>query len=240
MKKLAILLAILISFGATLPQISVKAEDLSGTYARIVTNDCAFFSDASLKIVKFYLPETYAVKIVSVGAECSRVVYMDGSFLYPMAEGYVKNICLSFLDEEPAVIYPSVSLTVISDEVIFGDTGLSQPKAVIPAGSNASYYGNIKLGGNDYEYVYVNGYIGYMRKDCFAPFTVPLNELPVEPPIEDFDSSTGSPKPENPQGNFSTSEILVIAVIVIAGLSLMFFVLKPTKEKPKTGFNDDD
>ncbi len=239
MKKLAILLAILISFGAALPLISVKAEDLSGTYARIVTGDCAFFSDASLKIVKFYLPETYAVKIVSVGAECSRVVYMDGSFQYPMAEGYVKNICLSFLDEEPSVVYPSVSLTVIADEVIFGDIGLSQPKAVIPAGSSASYYGDIKLGGNEYEYVYINGYIGYMRKDCFAPFTVPLNEIPVEPPIE-LNSSTTSQKTDNPQSDFSTSEILIIAVIVIAGLSLMFFVLKPVKEKPQKGFNDDD
>ncbi len=238
MKKLALILAILISV-SHMPLVRANAENLSGSYARIVADDCAFFSDASLKIVKFYLPKTYCVKIVSVGAECSRVVYMDGNLSCPMAEGYVKNVYLSFLDEEPEVIYPALNLASVCDEVIFGDTTLSKPKAVIPVGSSAVFYGAMNINGNEYEYVYVNGYVGYMRKECFAPFNLPLLEIPVKPP-DSASSTDTAPDDKEIKSDFTTPEVLIIAVIVIAGLSLVFFMLKPTKEKSQKGFNDDN
>lgn len=219
-------------------QILGKAETFTSEYAQIVTDDCAFYADASLKIVKIYLPKSYSVKIISIGVSCSRVAYMDDSNLYPALEGYVLNVCLNFLDEKPETVYPSLSLTSKYDEVIFGDVNASIPKSVIPEGTVAKYYGEISIQGIIYEYVYANGFIGYMRKDCFLSFTVPENPIiknePLPPDINEAESSALSQTTENNEKEkFDVSEILIIAVIVVAGLILIFFLLKPGKDDKK-------
>lgn len=247
MKKLAILLSFFIFITAANlrpPFRRAFAETYVGRYAQVISDDCAFFSDASLKIVKFYIPKTYCVKIVSVGVESSRVVYLDDSPELPKAEGYVLNVCLNFLDEKPEACYPDIFLTAISDEVIFGDFELKKPKAVIDAGSTASFYGEILIGSDTYLYVYVNGYVGYMRKGCFSPFRIPENPIIVKTPDIGVDNDTESSfisERENHDTNFKVSEILIIAVMVVAGLTLIFFILKPNKDQKRDeiGFSDD-
>ena len=78
-----------------------------------------------------------------------------------------------------------------------------------------------------------------MRKECFAPFNLPLVEIPVKPP-DSASSTDTAPDDKEIKSDFTTPEVLIIAVIVIAGLSLVFFMLKPTKEKSQKGFNDDN
>lgn len=245
MKKLAIFLVIITVLATFKSSVVVRAKEENFTYARIITDDCAFYSDASLKIIKFYLPKTYAVKIVSVGTECSRVVYMDDALFCPACEGYVKNVCLSFLDETPNVISPSVKLTAETDEVIFADSALTQPKAVISAQNTGVYYGKLTVGATDYIYVYINGYIGYMRNDCFQEFDVPENII-VAPNLPDDikpdEESTISVK-EDPlkEQNFSTAETLIVAVLVIAGLSILFLVIgKNSRDKNEKTYFDED
>lgn len=247
MKKLAILLSFFIFITATFHGFDFKrvfAESYVGRYAQVISDDCAFYSDASMKIVKFYIPKTYCVKIVSVGIESSRAVYLDDIPNLPKAEGYVLNVCLNFLEEKPDVTYPEISLTTISDEVIFGDLELKKPKAVIDAGSTANFYGEILVGSDTYEYVYVNGYVGYMRKGSFSSFNIPENPVIVKTPDLDVDKDTESSflnEHENGDKNLKVSEILIIAVMVVAGLTLIFFILKPNKDlkKDEIGFSDD-
>lgn len=228
----------------TLPKsLSVRAKEENFSYAQVIADDCAFYSDASLKIVRFYLPKTYAVKIVSIGTECSRVIYMDDAFYCPFTEGYVKNVCLSFLNEAPKTISPTVKLTVNCDEVIFADSFISQPKAVITALESGFYYGEITIGAASYVYLYISGYVGYMRKDCFNDYAIPENpvilETPPEIPTNNTESSYVTVYSE--KQNFSTAETLIVAVIVIAGLSVMFLVIsKNSRNKDeKTYFEDE-
>lgn len=221
----------------------VRAIDNAFPYAKIVTDDCAFYSDASLKIVKFYLTKSYAVKVVAVGSEASRVVYMDGNYAYPSAEGYVKNVCIEFLDAMPDVLYPDVNLFVTCDEVIFTDSNLSQPKAVIPKGSSAKFYGELSINGYGYVYAYVNGYVGYMRKDGFTPYTVPVFEEIVIPPDIDepiSDATSETNKTEN-HNDFSVTEVIIVIAVVIVGLLLIFFILKSNGENhgDKNDFGDE-
>lgn len=253
MKKtvfLAALIAtyIIILLFTRLPKtLSANAKEENFSYAQVIADDCAFYSDASLKIVRFYLPKTYAVKIVSIGTECSRVIYMDDAFSCPFTEGYVKNVCLSFLNDTPKTISPTVKLTVNCDEVIFADTFLSQPKAVITALESGYYYGELTIGAVSYVYLYISGYVGYMRKDCFNGYTIPENliivETPPETPTTDSDSESTLLKAdtEKEKQNFSAAETLIVAVIVIAGLSGLFLIISKNSQNKgeKTYFEDE-
>lgn len=235
---LLILLLTLIIFGVKPFKPILFSANASTNYALIIEENCEFFADASLKIVKFYLPKNYAVKIVSVGAESSRVLYMDDSFLYPVAEGYVKNINLNFVDDVPEVIYPSITLTTILDEVIFADNKISQPKAVISKGTEATFYGEYTYLGASYVYVYINGNVGYMKKESFAPYKLPEVNLPKENLTESSTENLDSENNKSP--TLKTNEILIFAVIIICAIVFLFFVLKPSKEKPQNNFFDDD
>ncbi len=234
MKKSAILIiSLILIFYVPVPERYAFAfeKDSTFNYAKVISEGCAFYSDASLKIVKFIIPKSYSVKIVSTGAEYSHVVYMDKSSLCPASEGYVKNVYLEFLDKTPDVIYPNVNLTVVTDDVVFADNKLSTPKAVIQSGSIAAYYGELTISGFDYVYVYVNGYVGYMRKDCFANFDVPIYEEVIEIPPDisqgnNSDSNDTSASVGTKTDDLSVSEIIVIAAIILVGLLLVFFVIK--------------
>lgn len=232
-KSLILIISLILIFFVPAPERYAFAlqNDLTFNYAKVISEGCAFYSDASLKIVKFIIPKSYSVKIVSTGAEYSHVVYMDKSSLCPASEGYVKNVYLEFLDKTPDVIYPNVNLTVVTDDVVFADNKLSTPKAVIQSGSIAAFYGELTISGFDYVYVYVSGYVGYMRKDCFANFDVPIYEEVIEIPSDILQGDTANGNDTTLDTNtknddLSISEIIVIAAIVLVGLLLVFFVIK--------------
>lgn len=213
-----------------------------GKYARVITDDCALYADQSLKVIKYIIPETYCVKLTSVGTETSRVTYMDGNSLVPCSEGYVKNINLHFLDETPETIYPDITLTTTGNAVLFTDTALTNPKTVIETGVTGTYYGEITILGASYVYVYINGYAGYVRKDGFASFTVPevVFEVEPDPDTDQSDDSTGETV-QNTANTFSESEIIVAGALIITGLIVMFFILKPQdKNGGRKPFDDGD
>lgn len=220
----------------------VSAENIVPDYGQIVTEDCCFYADASLKIVKFILPYSYYVKIVSVGTEASRVVYRSEDQTCPSAEGYVKNVCLGFNEVLPDSLYPEPTLRLKTDEVVFGDKSLTSPKAVVVAGSSARYYGEIKIDGSDYLYVYVNGYVGYVRKDGFISFDIPLNKVELLPDDNDDKTENSSTEKlyEETEKNFSPSEIIVVAVIIVVGLTLLVFALKPSDKRRSERLDGDD
>lgn len=247
-KSLILIISLILIFFVPAPERYAFAlqNDLTFNYAKVISEGCAFYSDASLKIVKFIIPKSYSVKIVSTGAEYSHVVYMDKSNLCPASEGYVKNVYLEFLDKTPDVIYPNVNLTVVTDDVVFADNKLSTPKAVIQSGSIAAFYGELTISGFDYVYVYVNGYVGYMRKDCFANFDVPIYEEVIEIPSDILQGDTANGNDTTVDTNtknddLSISEIIVIAAIVLVGLLLVFFVIKSNggNNGNNSAFEDD-
>ncbi|MBR2932820.1 MAG: hypothetical protein IKC33_00740 [Clostridia bacterium] len=250
MKKLAVISLIIFIF-SFLPCVSRTAfcDEIPTSYARITSDDCPFFADPSLKIIKFYIPKNYYVKIVSVGTESSRVIYMDGNTDCPLSEGYVKNVYLSFEELKGITIYPEITVYTTCDEVIFTDTDLEKPKAVLIAGTSAIFYGTLNIEGVEYLYVYAKGYVGYVRRDGFAQFDVPVNYVePVTPP-NDTDNNLQSSPSEGDSDNHTAQgandigaqEVIIIAVMIIAALSLIFLILRPERTNQKTRiFERDD
>lgn len=220
--------------------IATNAETVE--YAQAVTDDCAFYSDASLKIVKFILPYSYFVKIISVGAEASRVIYYSEDLSCPPAEGYVKNVCLNFVEKSQNVLNFPPIITLKTDEVIFGDAKLSSPKAVITEGSSAKFYGELKIEGTVYLYVYVNGFIGYVRKDGFNNYEVIKNEILLKPEDDDKSDVVSFFESEDNKDykKLDTAEIIVVAVIIVTSLTLIVFAVKSTSKNTYKRLDDDD
>lgn len=246
MKKLLVLFLIIsfISSAAFSPPKTgaTRANATSFTYARVVVSDAAFYADRSLSMPRFFLPESYFVRIISDDLDVCRVAYMDGTSR-PVKEGYVKTVCLSFVYEVPAVIYPDVTLSVKTEEVLFSDLTSFTPRAVLSASSSAVYYGETVFGGETYVYVYASGYVGYVRKSGFDPFSVPL--LPDYRREEDqtssidISSSSSSSEVKSALGA-DTGKIAVIAAALIAVVSVVFIITRPSKKTADAFYKDDD
>ncbi len=216
-------------------------------YAMVVTEDACFYSDASCRYVKFNLPFSYFVKIVSVGSDYSRVIYMDQSTSHPLSEGYVANVDLDFSITLTSSPYPSLTLTAQTDDVLFADTEKSKPLAVISAKTEAVYYGKLTVGGETYLYVYSGGFVGYVRESCFGAY-----ELPVHPDAKQLEKQeeTSTSEADEPQITTATSsavsiekplEAVIFAVIIIAALCLIYIVLRPDKSlKSEHSYFDDN
>ncbi len=215
-------------------------------YGRIVTPDCAFYADASCKILKFYLPESYYVKIIAVKSDVSRVVFKDGGSLYPMSEGYVKNVCLELCDSAPLTPYPDINLELTRDEVIFSDVERLSPIVVVERSHQPVFYGDITINGESLLYVYAKGYVGYMSKTAFKEFEVPLlSDYQVKPPensdsVSVNDSTILSSDSLADDNEFGANEVLIIALIIIVALFIIFLILRPEKSGVKKSRYDND
>ena len=232
MKKLiAILIIFFISITAV-PQ-TVKAQ--TATYAMVITNEAYLYADASGTMVKYILPKSYFVFVKESFGELARVCAMQGFSDCPEVEGYVKLVDLKFFTEVPQTPYLNFSLTANSDEVLFSDSNATKPKTVIAKGSIAKYYGEYFLNNQKYYYVYANGYIGYVRSTCFDEPLIALHpeyiKLIEQPSIseveENYSSSSNKQEPE--KNNFDSTNIIVIALVLICGLCVLYFIFKPEK-----------
>lgn len=242
---IVIIISSIFAAGAALfPATRARADEVK--FAMVVSDDAAFYADAGCEIIKFYLPKSYFVKVVSAYGDVSRVIYMDDGSDYPMREGYVKTVDLDFSFASPSAPYPSVTLTACSDEVLFSGTDKSQPKTVIASGSHATYYGSITVSGEKLLYVYANGFIGYVRESGFAPYEVGLHPL--------YDSLFAPAESSSAVGDSSSESVggagklnvpytaIIFGVIIVFALLLMFFILKPDASKASSNsfFGDDD
>lgn len=232
MKKLIfITLIILTAFTINTPKSSAKA---SVNYAMVITENACFWSDASQKYLKFYLPYSYFVKVVTVGAEYSRVIYMDGDKNHPECEGYVKTSDLNFEISPSDSPYPKLTLFCETSDVLFSDVEIKSPLTVINKNTQAIYYGEITHDAENYVFVYANGYAGYVRKSAFSSFSLPTHESLAEliSRNESEKSTNGSQpneiKSENTFDVFGVKTI-IIAVALIVLLCFIYVILRPDK-----------
>lgn len=204
----------------------VYAEDGYCGYSRILTADTGFYSDMNGSYLKFYLPYGYYVKVLEVGSAYTKVSYMNETSQFPFLTGYVRTVDLITTDKIPVSPYPLLSITVISDDVLFSDSMLTYSKVGVYANSLAVYYGEIK-NANDEElvYVYCNGYLGYMRKTAFAPFVVPSHPDPIQTSYRDSEK-VSVVKQKN-----SSMQILVVAGISITVVAIVYFLFRPSDKK---------
>lgn len=233
MKKAAFLLILTIIF-TVITAGSSQTASADAVYARVVSENSAFYSDAGATMVKFILPVGYFVKIKEVGNDYSRVTYMDGASGSPQSEGYVSNADLKFGEKNVVNPYPKLTVTVKCDDVLFSDVLLSHPRLIITEGSNAIYYGTQTLNGEKYLYVYINGAIGYVHQTAFNEFEVPPH--PTYNTSRDSSSSQSQnasalPEQKNESPAKNNSQIIVIGIIILAALALFYLILRPEKRR---------
>lgn len=241
-RTLIVLLILCFALSTTITSTSPQAK-ASLQYAMIIDHDVALFSDASCRYVKFYLPYSYFVKIIEIGTDSSRVTYMDDMNDCPRCEGYVKNVYLDFSFDTPQNPYPQVTLTAISDEVLFSDLNSKKPKEVILSNSKAIFFGKMFYEGENYLYVYSQNQVGYVRENGFTKLTLqnhpfaPNDELPSEI------------QADNPQKEIKNNSSLlkensyqpiIIILVIISALLLLYFILRQNPQKSEHSFFKDE
>ncbi len=193
-------------------------------YSRALTYTTGFYSDMNGAYLKFYVPYGYYVKVLERGDDYSKVSYMPENASFPILIGYVKTVDL-IISDTPSSPYPLLYVSVVSDEVLFSDSSLAFSKAAVYSGSLALYYGEL-LSPTDEElvYVYCNGYLGYMRKNAFAPFNVPDNPEPLP-------SSPQQSYSEKKNSSSSSLQILIVALISVAVAVIVYVLFRPSDKR---------
>lgn len=243
-KRAVIVLFVLsLAFSVTINALPNQAK-ANLQYAMVIEHDVALYSDASCRYVKFYLPYSYFVKIIEVGTDYSRVTYMDDMDNCPRCEGYVKNIYLDFSFDAPENPYPQVTVTAISDEVLFSDLANKKPKEVILSNNKAVYFGNITYEGEKFFYVYAQNQVGYVRENGFSQLE--LKEHPLAPkktPLDDTKltpTSTKDTKTNTSLLSEKSYQPMIIILIVLSALLLLYFILRQSPQKAEHSFYRDE
>ncbi len=224
----------------------VKADEI--TWARIVNDQTAFYSDMACTMIKFYIPKSYFVKVLQIGDDSTRVIYMDNDSTIPSREGYLKTCDLLIFEDAVYNPYPNFSVKITADEILFADSNKNYPKTVLSYGDTALIYGTLSIAGENFCYVYSNGYIGYVRRSAFAPFEIPLHEIPLVKPDSNNQTeniTSNSQTDPSPDASIdSTMKIVIIIALSITCLSVIYLLFKPKNQTSVklavSQDNDDD
>lgn len=222
------------------PSDAVTAYAEVPRYGRILTEDAGFYSDKGDNF-KFYIPYSYYVKILSIGELYTKVSYGYEDNKYPIITGYVYNEDLRLSEHIPTAPFAVITLTVISDGVLFGNIDLTEQKVGICSGKQVFYYGDAyATNGEDLCYVCCDGYLGYMRTSCFSPFTIKLNPDPIETSESDesIDSGNGSVKPSVFKND--KIQLMIIACVSVVAVSIVYLLFKPQDTRLKNNTQDED
>ncbi len=237
MKKfIAIILSILISFSSA----SIAQAQSVYTYSRVLTEDTGFYSDAGGNYLKFYLPYGYFVKILEVGSIYTKVSYMNDNAQFPFLTGYIKTVDLIPRETVPITPFPLLNITVISDDVLFSDLSLTVSKVGVYANTLAVYYGEVTTDTDEQlVYVYCNGYLGYMRKSCFAPFSVPTHPEPIFS-SNDTSQENSQSQTKNQTNKTDNLQILIVAGISVIVVSIVYLIFRPGEKRiTKPDYEDE-
>ncbi len=221
-------------------------SDVKSGYARVITDDTPFYSDASGKRLLFYLPYTYYVRILSNGAFYTHVeCYGTGGTA--AIDGYVPSDMLFYDGLSVKNPYVDIKLTALSTAVLYSDSELKTPVQYVFAGRTMSYYGTLPLGENSYAYfVGYNDRLGYVKESDVLPFEIANhpNELTFIPKEE---PEPETPPAEEPEDNANNSRlafdlrILIIASLCFAGITAIFVAFrKKPKKHPAAGYYDEN
>ena len=242
-----ILLIVAFNFLPSRQNLKILANEQSG-YARILFENTVFYANPDCTIEKFILPFGYFVKILQVGANSTRVSYMDSNSNLPESVGYIKTCDLFFSEQIPKNPYLNLQITVKSDEILFADNAKNYPKTVLSEGDTAFYYGELNIDGDIFCYVYSAGFIGYVRKNAFISFVIPEHELPL--PKTETSETESSEVLQNSSLNEQTAtktadetlKTVIIVAVCIVCLSIVYLIFKPNGQafKPATTKDDDD
>lgn len=207
-----------------------RAQTAFSVYARILDENTALYSDPSCSLIKFYLPSTYFVRVISAGETVTKVAYMENAEA-PSREGFIKTEKLYAFDGVPEQPYPALKLVFSCEEIIFSDPAPSGPRTVLEGGATALYYGEVQSGGVLYYYVYAGGYVGYVRASAFYPHTLQPSSVPLPEPEPTPDQTQTPSADDNAEKSENSSKGALTAALIIAvsvcSLSAAYLLLRP-------------
>ena len=218
-------------------------------YAMVVTDNATLYADASASLARFIVDKSYFVSVSDVVGDYARVRYMEGFTDAPAIEGYVKLSELSFFEKEVSSPYPDVTVETVSDAVLFSDPELTKPHSVVPCGAKVRYFGRYTTPTADLIYVYYRSAVGYIKADCLKGFDLPLHaeydKLFSFTETSDSVKEVNGSAPSSTEDKIKTSpdavQIIVIALIILIGLTVLYFMIRPDKLGGKKNvFNDDE
>lgn len=205
-----------------------RAEEPS--YAYIPNTSVAFYSDAeeASRLLLFYLPETYFVRILGEIDGFYRVTYLDDVDGAKPLTGYVSSslvVKVDFIPETP-YLRKKIEVTYYAPGYYDGSDDLLSRYTV-----SCPYYGSYSEKGKDYCYVLRGDRFGYVDRPM--GFTYPRND-------EYEKHASFSKEPEETVADasgLSPAQIVFLVLLCLLIPTLAALVLRSPK---KSVYSDDD
>lgn len=204
---LTLLITVLIFQAPFLSPLAGFAEEETYGFAQASTKEVYFCEKKDLNFVLFTVPYTYCVEILARDGDWYRVKYADDNPPYRAVYGYCKTDNLLPLTLPPENVYLNMPVTVTFKP----DTPSTSLPVLDELNVTAAFYGNRRLGEENYSYVSYDGSFGYIYG---ANDDYPLNEL-TEPADEK--------SPEKGEVNTTLAVALVLAGLAAAALLILYF-----------------
>lgn len=231
MKKFILLLIAITCI--SVPKYSAKADGVK--YSRILTDDVVLYIDSSLTIEWFTLPVGYYVKVLSVGHTSAKVEYKSDNPSRPSAKGYVLIEHVNIVDEVPSVLYPSLTLTVNQNCMLFKDVDMTISETVTQ-NSTIDYYGLLKkANGEEFIYGYVttasgDKYVGYLPSSAVYGFSPP--SLPIRENVESTEQVVTESQIQPVKNGLGNSiQLVIIIAVSFVAISIVYLLFKPSPQK---------
>lgn len=218
MKRILFFLSILcasvfLAFPAA-PQRTASAETTEETYAVAERDGIWFYSEPLSEKGLFILPESYYVRVLSMGDPFCEVQYLNKT-------GYCKRSDLLFVDFVPVRPFLNYEYTLsytMENGSFIGSGALSSVERSV------TFYGTFLHGTETYYYVYADGIYDYVPKTQEIIYEHNTDYLT---PASSSDS--GENTPASSSGRLSGVEIAVICAVCAACAVVALFVLRGKK-----------
>lgn len=207
---------------------TARAEE-TFNYAYIPDTSVAFYSDAeeTSRLLLFYLPETYFVRILGETDGYYRVSYLDETDGAKPVTGYVSAASVIKADFTPSTPYlrKKIEVTYYAPGY-YGESGDILSRYTV----SCAYYGNFSENGKEYCYVLRGDSFGYVDRPM--GFTYPRNTE-----FEDHAAPTEAPSEENSAEGLSPAQIVFLVLLCLLIPTLAALILRSPK---KRSYPDDD
>ncbi|MCH5156345.1 MAG: hypothetical protein J1G02_00535 [Clostridiales bacterium] len=242
-KKVVMIIAILLSLVISYGKVAYAEGE---TWARVIKDGVYLYTTADTNQQLFLLEKSYYVNVVYETEDMYQVAVMpQGSTEFVQVIGWVikGEVTISSAPLEP--VYPTEMLTVTADsvELKLSPTPSAQASCAVLNLQRVYYYGKINSYGKVWYYVRYAGRFGYLDASCVSQPNIslhptplpstPASTVPQTPPSSD--DVTDPPKSSSP-----TSEILLIAFVVLLAVGLTLALFLPGNVKKKSNVFEQD
>ncbi len=194
-------------------RLSAESVD-SAAYACILSNDVYFYTTAQDTSGIFTLPQTYYVKVLSIGEHFTKVEYQTDSEYTQILQGYCKTEQLTFVDYIPVNPYLYATFSVIYT----AEDGWADDELVGKIELNCAYYGSYSIGSKQYAYVLQNG------KYVYVPYPTEFSY----PDNLEYSERTKETSPEQ-ENNGNGLRIGILTVLCLLVPILATIILQSSK-----------